>query len=42
MVKLAWLCWDEDDVHPTIWFTEPESWRFSKIVQIVYFEVEQP
>ena len=43
--KLAWLCyttWDDgfgDDLE--IKFSEPEEYRYDKVIPIVYFEVEE-
>ena len=43
--KLAWLCYDNEDIEngypPNIRFSEPEKWMYSKVIPIVYFEVEE-
>lgn len=43
-MKLAWLCythsWHEASRGVVIEFTEPESWRYFKIVPIVYAEIK--
>ena len=40
-MKLAWLCYDDDDYYPRviIRFEEPESWEYKRVVQIVYTEI---
>ena len=40
-MKLAWLCYDDDDYYPRviIRFEEPEYWEFKRVVQIVYTEI---
>lgn len=42
-MKLAWICWINDPDYPevTIVFEEPEAWQFSKVMPIVYAEIEQ-
>ena len=39
-MKLAWLCYREDEA-VIIEFVQPERWRFDRIVQIVYAEIEE-
>jgi hypothetical protein len=39
-MKLAWLCYQDEDNEVFIKFEEPESWYYSRIVQIVYTEVQ--
>ena len=36
-MKLAWICYNGNDV--TILFSEPEHWRFDRIIPIVYAEI---
>ena len=46
--RLAWICYDnlfndgqpEPEPKMSLVFSEPESWQYSKIVPIVYFELE--
>jgi hypothetical protein len=42
-MKLAWLCYDNDENYPQviIVFSEPSRWRYSKVVPIVYAEIEE-
>jgi hypothetical protein len=41
-MKLAWICYThghEDDDEAVILFYEPESYRYDKVVPIVYAEI---
>jgi len=40
MMKLAWICYDDDDQYPeiTVVFEEPDS-RWSRVVPLVYAEI---
>lgn len=40
-MKLAWLCYDDDEEYPQVFivFTEPEPYHYSRIVAIVYQEI---
>lgn len=40
-MRLAWICYDDDSIYPiaTIVFVEPERWRYSRVVPIVYAEI---
>ena len=40
-MRLAWICYDEDRIVPQVFvvFEEPERWRYSKVVPIVYAEI---
>jgi len=42
-MRLAWLCWLEDDEDPIVVFTDPEGvrYRYVRIVPIVYAEIVQ-
>ena len=42
-MKLAWICYDDDEDYPQVFikFTEPESYMYSRIVPIVYAEIEE-
>lgn len=50
-MKLAWLCYDEHSeeeqrvsgvgAEVTIVFSEPSRWQYSKVVPIVYAEIEE-
>lgn len=41
-MKLAWLCYEhEGDAVPVFSTVEPPSWRYDKIVPIVYAEIKQ-
>lgn len=39
-MKLAWLTWDEDG-WVQIHFSEPPEWKYDKIIQIAYAEVQK-
>jgi len=41
-MKLAWICYNDDQDYPEvkIVFEKPESWQYSKIVPIVYAEIQ--
>ena len=42
-MKLAWLCYtrtyDLDEQEIIIMFEEPETWKYAKVVPIVYAEI---
>lgn len=40
-MKLAWICYDDDAIFPQviIVFSEPERWRYNRVVPIVYAEI---
>ena len=38
-MKLAWICYDYDN-DVKICFEEPERWLYSKVIPIVYAELE--
>jgi hypothetical protein len=43
-MKLAWLCWSSNGWYlneegPVILFEEPDTWKYEKIVPIVYAEI---
>ena len=42
-MKLAWLCYtdDPDYLEVLVKFERPDCWRYSKVVQIVYAEIEE-
>ena len=42
-MKLAWICYDDNEIDPQMFvvFTEPERWRYSRVVPIVYAEIEE-
>jgi hypothetical protein len=41
-MKLAWLCYTDDEEYPEveILFQEPEDWKYSRVVPIVYAEIQ--
>jgi hypothetical protein len=41
-MKLAWICYDDDPEFPEvkIVFEEPDSYRWSRVVPIVYAEIQ--
>jgi hypothetical protein len=42
-MKLAWLCYDDDEEYPevVIRFEEPESYQYNRIIPIVYEEIKE-
>lgn len=45
-MKLAWLCYtkcfyDGDEPEIIVVFKEPESWKYDKIIPIVYAEIKE-
>ncbi len=42
-MKLAWICYNDDPDYPEvkIVFEEPSRYSYSRVVQIVYAEIEQ-
>lgn len=40
-MKLAWICYDDDPEFPEvkIMFEEPDSYRWARVVPIVYAEI---
>lgn len=40
-MKLAWICYDDDPEFPEvkIMFEEPDSYRWNRVVPIVYAEI---
>jgi hypothetical protein len=40
-MKLAWLCYPyEDNQEVEIAFEQPPKWKYSKVVHIVYAEIQ--
>jgi hypothetical protein len=41
-MKLAWICYPDDDTTVEIRFEQPEAWMgYRRVVQIVYSEIKE-
>lgn len=39
-MQIAYICWNEDDDTPVVWFYEPDRWRFKHVRVIAFCDLK--